>query len=91
MIEEFVDDDAGYLAWLARHADGFVVNCDVVPRAEYVVLHRASCGTISGAPARGASWTVAYKKVCSVDSSEVVEWVRGAIGSSPAHCHLCTP
>jgi len=26
MTEWFLDDDAGYLAWLAAHEDGFVLN-----------------------------------------------------------------
>ena len=27
VIIEFVDDDNGYIAWLADHPDGYVLNC----------------------------------------------------------------
>ena len=27
-VREFRDDDAGYLAWLAAHRDGYVINIE---------------------------------------------------------------
>ncbi len=44
-MERFVDDDPGYLDWLARHPDGFVVNTGRTPTAAYLMLHRAGCGS----------------------------------------------
>ena len=53
----FEGDDAGYLAWIDGHQHGFVVNTFRKPDPRYLVLHRASCGTIRGKPARGERWT----------------------------------
>lgn len=59
MAEMFTDDDQGYLDWLERHPAGFVVNTFRIPNPSYVILHvtdrccRATCGTITGTPARG--------------------------------------
>jgi hypothetical protein len=50
-MRHFVDDDAGYLAWLAGHPADFVINTGRSPSAAYLMLHRASCRTISGTPA----------------------------------------
>jgi hypothetical protein len=44
-MESFVDDDIGYLAWLAAHPDGFVMNADRETTPTYLVLLGA-----------GASW-----------------------------------
>ncbi len=35
VIVEFMDNDKGYVAWLAEHPDGFVLNCDRQPRPSY--------------------------------------------------------
>jgi hypothetical protein len=43
----FVDDDEGYLAWVASHPDGYVVNCGRSPTPAYLRLHRAACKFIS--------------------------------------------
>ena len=60
------DDDAGSLARVERHQHGFVVNSTRTPDPRYLILHRASCGTITGKPARGDRWTTGeFIKVCS--------------------------
>jgi hypothetical protein len=48
----FEDDDAGYLAWVGSHPHGFVVNTFRKPDPRYLMLHRATCHTITGKPAR---------------------------------------
>jgi len=55
----FDHDEDGYRRWLATNLIGFVVNCGRPALASYIVLHRADCGTISGTPARGNTWTIA--------------------------------
>jgi len=32
-MEQFVDDDPGYLDWVARHPDSFVINTGRIPAA----------------------------------------------------------
>ena len=47
------DGDTGYLAWVAGHPRGCVVNTFRKSDRRYLMLHRATCGTITGNPARG--------------------------------------
>ena len=89
VIVEFMDNDKGYVAWLAEHPDGFVLNCDRQPTRSYLILHRPTCGTISGAPARGQSWTVSYQKVCADTKRELVGWASDIGVLQP--CKLCKP
>lgn len=49
-MQGFVDDDDGYVRWLAGHADEFVLNTERIPRPAYVVLHRAIVSGAFGAP-----------------------------------------
>ena len=44
---EFKDDEERYQAWLRLHPDGFVLNMRKTPSERYVVLHRATCSSIS--------------------------------------------
>ena len=93
----FVHDDAGYLAWVndPAHATGYVVNAYAEPTPAYLVMHRATCGTVTGRPSRGGAWTSSeYSKTCSLDVKELEAWARDAVGKrdAPMHrCGLCKP
>jgi hypothetical protein len=87
----FYKDEAGYAAWLRRHPTGFVVNCDPKPRASYIVAHRSSCSTISGTPARGATFTTPYAKVCSDSLTGLMDWARRVASSDLTRCGRCNP
>ena len=52
-----LDDDAGYVAWLDAHPDGFVMN--MTPR--FPTVHKAMCSKISGSPPHGERWTSTAK------------------------------
>ena len=43
----FAHNDAGYLDWLTRHTDGFVINTYATPSPGYLKLHHATCSSIS--------------------------------------------
>ena len=88
-VEIFRDDDAGYLAWLATHTAGFVLNVARSPRPSYVILHRATCRTISGRPTRGGPWTGPYIKVCSDDKLQIAAWTGKEVGAAPTRCGIC--
>jgi hypothetical protein len=60
-IAEFRDNDEAFLAWLAAHAGGYVINVGRNQRG-YARLHRADCRTI----ARRPPLTGPYIKICSV-------------------------
>ena len=86
-MRQFVDDDAAYLDWLSGHPGGFVLNTGRSPSAAYLMLHRASCGTIRGMPARGAAFTRDYAKVCG-DRDELDAFAR-RLGGEASACGLC--
>ena len=45
---EFRDDDAGCLAWLTGHPDGYVINIARNHNASEACLHHARCRAING-------------------------------------------
>lgn len=85
----FQDDDDGYARWLSAHqvADAFVLNAERRPGPSYLVLHRATCYTISGDPARGQHWTHDPIKICG-DRAEL-EVFAGSIGGATQPCGHC--
>lgn len=92
---EFRDDEDVYLDWLAGNPTGYVLNVRRVPSPDYVVLHRADCGSISSASRLAGGYTSrAYRKVCSADIEELKQ---AAIaegrkdGSFSKRCGLCRP
>src|SRR5437899_9027888 len=95
---EFLDDDAGYVSWIGAHPQGFVLNCDRTPRAEYLVLHQAGCPTISSKEPNGRpkhwpdhwSWTT-YRKVCSSEPEVLQRWAHDRTGADVSRCSRCTP
>ena len=92
MSQTFIDDDRGYLDWLERYPSGFVVNTyrNLDPR--YLILHRATCGTITGTPARGNRWTTGdFAKVCSERRADLDAWARSTVGGTLHPCGLCRP
>jgi hypothetical protein len=63
---EFIDDDLSYLAWVAAHPDGYVLNVRRSPDPDYVILHRANCWSISNEThAPGAYTKRGYRKICA--------------------------
>jgi hypothetical protein len=89
-VQRFQDDDAGYLAWVHQHPDGFVVNSDRHSSPRYLVLHRADCTFITR-PSQEGHWTVAYIKVCGRDVAELERWAKAVIGGRLQPCSWCAP
>jgi hypothetical protein len=88
----FEDDAAGYLAWVESHQHGLVVNTTRKPDPRYLMLHRASCGTIRGKPARGDRWTTGqFIKACSETRAALDHWARQTVGGELTPCRLCHP
>lgn len=88
VVKRFQDDDGGYEGWLAGHQDGFVLNTARNPAPNYVMLHRATCRTIAGTPARGVRWTGEYIKFCGT-RAELEEFARVQVGGAASPCRLC--
>ena len=86
------DDDAGYLAWVESYQHGYVVNTTRRPDPRYLILHRASCGTIRGKPARGDRWTTGgFIKACAETRTDLDQWARQNVGGELHPCGLCRP
>lgn len=97
MTIEFIGNDREYLAWLTANPTGYVVNTrSVKDDASYMVLHRASCWTISRTTSfhYGGFTERAYKKVCSETVKELQQWVSTHgrhDGSFSKRCGICGP
>ena len=94
MVERF-SDDRGYTGWVKAHPDALVLNLRQRADPDYVVLHRATCRTISAAGrGTGAYTRRAYRKVggVSVEELRAVARQEGRIdGSFSKCCALCDP
>lgn len=83
----FVDDDAGFDRWQAENPWGWILNCDRVPKKEYLILHRVSgCAHLEG---DGLTWTTSYIKVCAPNRSDLDAWARQEVGGAPRVCGSC--
>ena len=83
-VEEFRDNDADYLAWVAAHRDGYVINIGRSGRG-YARLHRATCGTITSRP----PFTGPYIKKCSTTLTDLDRWALDSGGTVPKRCGTC--
>jgi hypothetical protein len=90
-MDRFVDDDAGYLAWLEAHPRGYVLNTFPQMSSSFLVLHRTTCGTVNRPLAKGREWTYPFGKACSDDHAELAEWAFSETGKSVHGCGTCGP
>lgn len=91
-MQMFDRDDTGYLAWLDTNQDGFVVNSYRKPAANYLILHRATCKSISRTAPEPIRWTTSdFIKVCSIDLAELERWAREVGGGTLSPCGMCRP
>lgn len=87
----FVDDDRGYLTWVAQHPGGIVLNTARKPAPEYLILHRATSFTITGSPAKGEYWTRDFIKHCAEHRAELRGFARVECGGEAQSCGVCQP
>jgi hypothetical protein len=89
----FSDDDASYLAWVAAHPDGFVLNVRRSADPRYVVLHRAGCKTISNEPHSPGAYTGrGYRKICTLTEAELKPAAKSegrSDGTFSKRCGFC--
>ncbi len=86
----FIDDDPGYLKWIASNPSGFVVNSARKPTPNYLVLHRATCWHV-GTPNNSNWTTTGYIKTCGTSIESVNQWARQSIGGELQPCGVCKP
>ena len=85
-----VNDDPAYRSWIARHRDGFVVDCQRKPTKGHVVLHRATCPLIKP-HGRARLTSGAHIKVCSLHLVELSDWTREETAGGLQNCPECSP
>jgi len=88
MMTRFVDNDDGYLAWIAQHPDGFVLNTERIPKPNYLRLHRSTCRTITILQPKAGRWTADYIKICG-SRTELESWARDTVGGVVQPCRFC--
>jgi hypothetical protein len=90
VLQRFVDDDQGYLAWVDEHPAGYVLNAERRPTRSFIVLHRATCAAILGATGP-EGWTSTTLKVCAETVVEIDRWCREQVAGFPSRCRRCHP
>jgi hypothetical protein len=90
-VELFRDDDRGYADWLAANPQGYVLNIQRDLNPSDARMHRADCGTITGAPPRGRTWTESYIKACALSLPELDAWALAHARSAITRCGTCHP
>jgi hypothetical protein len=90
-VGEFRDDDAGYLAWLAAHPDGYVINIARSCSGTLARVHHAGCWTISGQNAAGVALTEQYVKVCAEQLADLDQWAINHVEEPIRRCGTCHP
>jgi SAM-dependent methyltransferase len=94
---EFVNDEAGYLAWLADYPDGFVLDAMRNENPDFMMLHRASCVRVNDyAPEEKWGGFTEHRRIKVGGSSvgSLREWVRHhgrEDGSFSSTCAICDP
>ena len=86
-MPQFINDDPGYMRWLARNPDGWVLNAHRNPTARYLVIHRSACRTISRPGVRYT--TGGYLKRCDQEVSALSAWAMRETGNAPDMCQIC--
>lgn len=87
-MQRFQDDDTGYEGWLAAHPDWYVLNAARNPAPNYLMLHRATCRTITSSPGRAMRWTAEYIKFCG-NRAELEKFAQSGVGGTASPCRLC--
>ena len=97
-IQIFDQDDSAYLEWLAAHPKAFVANSRRQFDPDYLVLHRATCGSVN--KHRGMDETPGgfternYVKICSETPEELeklLAYFTGTAQPFSTECSLCKP
>lgn len=83
-MQQFVDDDGGYLDWINSNPQGFVLNTYRRATRAYLMLHQASCWTIRVR----SNWTKDYRKVCG-ERRELEAFARNEVGGDTQLCSRC--
>lgn len=86
-VEQFRDDDDGYLAWTAAHPHtgtsptSSEASTPVMPACTARTVTRS---TIS--PPGGGTWTELYIKICSESARDLQDWAEAHVSRAIPRC-----
>ena len=84
--ECYVHDDDGFEAWRDANPKGFVLNSEIPPSANFLVLHRADCHFLATHTKGDQEHWTTYAKHCSLDRGAILAWAT-PIGDVSERCH----
>jgi len=87
-MRQFIDDDPAYVRWLAGNPSGWVLNAHRQAKADYLVIHRSRCWTISRSGVRYTSGD--FLKMCGSDPENLSDWAVSQTGATPDMCKKCS-
>jgi putative restriction endonuclease len=91
MIEEFRNDESGYLTWVHSNPRGFVVNIDDPNLTQnYPMVHAATHKVVSSGTRENYT-TGRYFKVCSESLAELETWSVQHYRRPLVRCQQCSP
>jgi hypothetical protein len=91
-LHHFENDEPGYLDWIRKNPEGYVLNLNRRPKQNYLVLHRASCRDICiPSSHRGTEQFTGgnYVKLCATDAKSIVGWIGEKVPAAPGFSGLC--
>lgn len=91
-LHHFENNEPGYLDWIRKNPDGYVLNLNRRPKQSYLVLHRASCRDIGiPSPHRGVEQFTGgnYAKLCATDAESISAWISEKVPAALGFSGLC--
>lgn len=88
--QKFTDDDPGYRWWVATYPQGYVANSWRPPTADDLVVHRATCPTMTEKPPGGGGAGGTTTKICALDRAALDNWALVTFGEPALFDMGCT-
>jgi len=94
-VIQFKNDDAAYLAWVDTNPDGYVLNVSKKTDCPNLILHRASCASISQKTKTPGMYTARdFRKWCAMTIEELriaAKFEGSPDRSFSNRCGMCRP
>lgn len=92
----FKDDEQGYMLWIKKNPEGYVLTTFRQISPDHMSLHRSNCKKVNqynSNMTKGAAFTRRkYIKICSNSKSDLLDWIKLNKGSHFTKlCSVCAP
>ena len=89
MIEEFKNNEEGYLNWVSDNPEGYIVNIDYHGTdPDYPMVHRATHKSVTTSKT-GNFTTTQYYKVCANNLDDLENWSQQLFDKKLKYCQTC--